>query len=342
MRSRLNNKVKIFKLFSDNLKEIKLHPGIRFEPEFSEGYICPLCFNLFHESDLSNDSFNPLTLEDIPPKSMGGNPKLLTCRKCNSRSGHVLDNNLLKRLQEVDAREFLPNQIYKTTFKSDQGTMNGLIEMDKEGNLNLKLKSEWSSPEKSDLFIKELFPPMTIYNPLLNFDKLFEPYKTNVFAIKFPKSADERKAEIALLKTAYLLAFSILGNAFLINRALVQVREQILNPDNQIFPGIFWINFDFPDTLRGINLIKSPKELRCFLIIFDLKTKSKKRQFAIALPGPSLPGISVYENIEKICCDDSVDEYIHLELEHLKDLDYVKETKNAWGAIWFWQKYCSE
>ncbi len=138
------------------------------------------------------------------------------------------------------------------------------------------------------------------------------------------------------------MAFSILGYSLLINSSLFKVRKQILNPDEKVFPGIYWFKYDFPDALRGINLIKSPKDLRCFLIIFDLKTKSKKRQFSIALPGPSLPGIKVYENIEKIMCNDSDDKYIQLEIEHLNDIDFVKEIKNVWDAYWFWQKYCAE
>ncbi len=201
MKTGLKDRVKIFNLFSENFQEIKSHPDIiRFEPDFSEGYLCPLCFELFMKFDLKDDAPNPLTLEDVPPKSLGGKPRLLTCRKCNSRSGHILDNNLLKRLKEFDAREFLPNQKYKSTFKSGKGIMNGLVDMDKDGIWTINLKSEWSDPKKSELFMKEVFPPRTIYNPLFNFDRQFETYRTNTFSIKFPISSDERRAEIALLK----------------------------------------------------------------------------------------------------------------------------------------------
>ena len=77
---------KIFKLFSQNLEWVKDHPAISFIPDFSSGYICPLCFDVFFEKDLDKISTNPLTLEDIPPASLGGKPKTLTCKKCNSRS----------------------------------------------------------------------------------------------------------------------------------------------------------------------------------------------------------------------------------------------------------------
>jgi hypothetical protein len=88
-------KEKIFKLFSQNLEWVKEHPSIRFKPDFSNGYICPLCFETFFEKDLDATLENYLTLEDIPPKSLGGKPLALTCKKCNSRSGHELDVHLL-------------------------------------------------------------------------------------------------------------------------------------------------------------------------------------------------------------------------------------------------------
>jgi hypothetical protein len=290
---------KIFDIFSQNLSLIKSHPEISFKPDFEDGYICPLCFDPYFESDLSPKSKNPLTLEDVPPKSLGGNPKILTCRECNSKSGHILDNHLLKRLREIDSMEFLPNSEYKTTFSINGHNTNGMVKVDQDGKVVFDIQPKWSNPESTKQFMKDVFPPRTIYNPLFHPEKQFEQYSTNKFTFKKPSNSDERRGEVALLRIGYLLAFSILGNAFLINGGLIGVREQILNPDKDILPKVFWIKYDFPKELMGINIIKSPKELRCFLAIFNLKTNSKVRQFAIALPGPSTPGIKIYENIDK-------------------------------------------
>lgn len=35
-----------------------------------------------------------VTIEDVPPKSIGGRPLVLTCRWCNHRSGQLLDANI--------------------------------------------------------------------------------------------------------------------------------------------------------------------------------------------------------------------------------------------------------
>jgi len=52
-------------------------------------YYCPICGDGYPE--LSAISGEELTLEDVPPKSIGGKPILLTCRRCNSSAGHTMD-----------------------------------------------------------------------------------------------------------------------------------------------------------------------------------------------------------------------------------------------------------
>ncbi|ELR73515.1 hypothetical protein C900_04367 [Fulvivirga imtechensis AK7] len=329
---------KLFKLFSANLNEVKRHASISLEPDFEDGYICPLCFDVFFCKDLSNASKNPLTLEDVPPKSLGGNPKTLTCRECNSKSGHELDTHLLIRLNEIDARNFAPNSKYRTTFSKDGNKINGLIEVDNNGELSLYLEPKISNPDEVKKFMNEVFPTRTIYNPLLNPDKMFDRYNSETFNIKLPDQSNERRAEIAILRAGYLLAFSILGNAFLINSGLYKVREQILNPDQIILQYPFWIKYEFPEEMLGLNIISSPKELGCYLMIFNLKTKSSKKQFAIALPGPSSPGIGVYKNIDSFLYQDG-DGFQNLQLVHIPDFAFVRNTQNAWGAHLIWQKY---
>jgi hypothetical protein len=87
-------------------------------------------------------------------------------------------------------------------------------------------------------------------------------------------------------------------------------------------------------------VIKSPTELKCFVAIFNLSTESKVRQFSIALPGPSAPGIKIYENIEKLLYNGNG--FRHIEIEHIPDFDFVKNLNNAWGAHLYWQKFTDE
>jgi hypothetical protein len=51
-------------------------------------YACPLCRRAFTAEALD---LRLLTLEDVPPKSVGGRPITLTCKTCNNWSGTTLD-----------------------------------------------------------------------------------------------------------------------------------------------------------------------------------------------------------------------------------------------------------
>lgn len=343
MSKNKDRKLTLFKLFSQNLEWVKEHPSIKFEPDFSNGYICPLCFDVFHEKDLDNSLPNHLTLEDIPPKSLGGKPLALTCKSCNNKSGHELDAHLLKILLANDVKMFLPNSKAQTTFELNGNKMNGMFEVDEKGTLQLNLQPEHSNPNQSKEFMKEMFPPRTIYNPFLYPEKIFdEQYSTPTFQMKFKETSNQRRAEVALLRIAYLLAYSTLGNGFLINGGLYKVREQILNPDKEILPKVFWLKFPFPKECEGINIVTLPKELQCFLVVFNLKTASQTRQFAIVLPGHSMPSIKVYDFISNELCVGDGTTFCNAMLENISQRDYLQKKEFAFLGNWYWQEYTKE
>lgn len=343
MNKSQKKKLAIFKLFSQNLEWVKEHPSISFRPDFSNGCICPLCFDVFYEKDLQPTGQNFLTLEDIPPVSLGGKPLALTCKTCNSRSGHELDIHLLKSLLETDSQLFLPNSKTNATFELHGNKINGALEVDENGTVRIDLQSKRSKPNEANQFMKDMFPPKIIYNPLFYPDKLFDDeYKTPTFKMRFSQTSNERRAEIALLRIAYLLAYSTLGNGFFINGGLYKVREQILNPDKDILPRVFWLKYDFPKENEGINIISLPHELRSFLVIFNLKTKSQSRQFGIVLPGPSSPTINVYDFITNQLCVGDGTKFTTAMLEHIPERDYLRKKEYAFASNWYWQKFTNE
>ena len=52
----------------------------------SEAYCCPICGGF--------KSIDELTLEHVPPKSMGGKEIILTCKACNNEAGSNIDLNI--------------------------------------------------------------------------------------------------------------------------------------------------------------------------------------------------------------------------------------------------------
>jgi len=80
----------IFDRYSENLLFLKSKNIIDIELKYDKTYICPLCLDQFSETALDQTIENPLSLEDAPPKSLGGKAKILTCKKCNNHRNSFL------------------------------------------------------------------------------------------------------------------------------------------------------------------------------------------------------------------------------------------------------------
>lgn len=333
-------RLKYFEKYSKNLEYVSTHEYAESLPQFSNQYLCPICMCTFPKESLDIKNANSLTLEDVPPKSLGGKPVLLTCHSCNSRCGHEIDNHLLSLIREIDFKSFLPNSSQKTSISIlDKSTVNGIVKVNQEGKLIIDVRSEWSNPKDIDNQNKNLYKRITRYSPLFRPGKRDE-FETNPLTIKFPNNANKRRAEIALLKTAYLYAFSVFGNGFLINPNLRPIQEQIRKPDELILKKPFWINYTFPDIAEGINLVKSPSHLRCFLIIFTLQSSSSRRQISVMLPGTSSPGFDIYNNFEESLKQKPDNEALNIELQHIPNSDYFQNNDKAWSSHYYWQEYC--
>ena len=77
-----------FELFEDGVQIIH-----RISSPLINAYVCPLCVRLFGDDALKNGQ---LTIEHIPPKSVGAQSVLLTCASCNNEAGSRLDSHLAK------------------------------------------------------------------------------------------------------------------------------------------------------------------------------------------------------------------------------------------------------
>ncbi len=57
-------------------------------PSTGDYYACPCCLRAYPRAAVAA---RVLTIEDVPPRALGGRPMLLTCAECNSRSGTNFD-----------------------------------------------------------------------------------------------------------------------------------------------------------------------------------------------------------------------------------------------------------
>lgn len=113
------------------------------------------------------------------------------------------------------------------------------------------------------------------------------------------------------------------------------VRKQIHEPEKEWIKNIGSLDNDFPENFDGVNVVKEPKELRSFAIAFKTKTKYKERKHIVLLPGPSNPGLKIYENMKRLSEEDKK---VTIELTKL-NLDGFLTNPNRvfeYHEVWNW------
>jgi hypothetical protein len=273
----------LFELYSMNLSAVKSHSRVRIEPDIDNIYMCPICFEYFTRDEVLAKPPEDIlvTIEHIPPEALSGKVRTLTCLSCNVGAGYELDSHLLHKLLVDDFIEGVPSSSVDAKVElNDEIKLTATIDVQKERHLRIVLDPSRSKPEEiSKLNELKHFPTVN-----MSFRGRRGKYYTN------------RRPEAALLRIAYLWAFSEFGYGFLINDSLKYVRAQIKNPSSNILPtwGIS-SRSDFPDESLGVNIITKPIELQSFLIIFDVYSELRKVRYGVILPGPTNPGPKVYE-----------------------------------------------
>ena len=274
----------LFDLFSRNLDIVKRHPKITIRPTFNEGFICPICFKLFKRNALSTEYDDHLTLEDVPPKSLGGKIVTLTCKICNNRGGSELESHLSKKLR-ADA------------FLSGSSGVQMRARFRPDPSVDLTATVQFTPDRVVDI---RYLPNQSDPGHIERLHKLEEAGDISSITIRFLMGYRMNRPEIALLRIAYLLAFARFGYGFLINDNLVCVRHQIRDFSEKILPNWGILRADYPDSAVGISVIHEPEELQSFLIVFDLETETGRTRHGIVLPGPTKPGLDVYERIAEL------------------------------------------
>ena len=235
-------------------------------------YLCPICGQGFSEESVNNGE---LTLEDVPPRSMGGRGLLLTCQKCNSRAGHKIEFYIKN---QRDLQGF--SQTLTGDNPTDEEKISGnLLINDEKFSVNVQQKGERTeieiigkanNPVKVDN-LKDYLVSGSINNSLDGIELKVEK------SVKF----DSRLLKIALLKSGFLLITAMLGYTYALDKRLTIVREQISNPEKNLLGSSFWIvpgkNQFFPNRC----IISVSKPLPLFLVTYD--------DSAVILPSPSSP-----------------------------------------------------
>lgn len=303
----------LFKKYSSNWSIIR--PLYNFgslneklNSEYKVGVMCPLCMRVHDRSSLNQNTENPLTLEHCPPEELGGKPKLLLCKKCNSTTGHALDIKLMEYLNvkpfnlgEAESSVVLQN----TKLKSGELDVNGTAEFTRVNSNSFAIDLKLGTKEK---YRKERL------NRILESDSFQIEYKPHT-------TPESSVVNAALLKIAYLLAFHKFGHLFILNPNYDNVRAQILDPRKRVLPtkGVSWDVSLEP----GYYLVKQPIVLKGLLIVFQLRFNNRISNVGVFLNHPDTIDINFYTLLkgkEKM--------KMSIEKEDFKELDFLTSKQN--------------
>ncbi|WP_262733464.1 HNH endonuclease [Gaetbulibacter sp. NE] len=291
-------------IFNKYIKNLNFLNEYGFVQSKKNVYICPIC--LSNHTEINTE--NPLTLEDAPPKSLGGKANTLTCKKCNNECGYKIDSHLVKRMRDLDKPKLLPNSSIPIEIKIDNEIIRAEITIDTEGN-------------------QKLISSLKNNNPNILRDRIKKGKKIEQITI-LREQIKPDNLEYALLKTAYLMVFEKFGYLFILDKSYDIVREQLTKPNQRIYPNGFWITQNLPESYCGCFILKN-KDIKSLTSNFILDTGKSKTMFIVQLPLPNLPiNISISKKLEQ---ERKMNLKFYpnpnIERDYLFNLDNIKELK---------------
>lgn len=202
---------------------------------FCDQYICPLCLKEFTNLDLENGL---LTLEHAPPRSIGGRGIVLTCADCNNKPGTKLDSQLIARMDFNKSMSYFANNLdlnlKRTRAKFTIGNHEINVDLVKEKNsTNIVFLRKENNPNKltqAEDYIKRLIKS--------------NAWSGTEFNIAPKNTYHKWKSQLAILKSAYLLAFAKFGYKYIFQKDFDAIRQQILDPNLKLEKN-FWLNGNY-------------------------------------------------------------------------------------------------
>ena len=236
----------------------------RLRPDFPRLYICPLCGYGYSERALAT---NELTLEDVPPKSLGGKPLVLTCRRCNSKAGHETDIHALNREKVIDfARGTLSKPLRARL--SHEGVTSSVDVTSVGKSLLVVGNPELTAPENR----REL---ESKWEQSAQKREALGTFSLELTGARY----NHRSALVSYLRAAYLAAFAVWGYKYIFHPKLkATVREYLLHPESETLRIFSMTRPDDDKVTRWMMLVEEPVELQSFMVSFG--------RHAVFLPWP--------------------------------------------------------
>ena len=229
-------------------------------------YACPTCLRLMTRADIESGD---LTLEHVPPESLGGRGIALTCRACNSTAGHTVDAAAHERHRLFELGKGLAGRggEFAGSVKLQIGGVATNAELRlQDSQAILKIHENSNHPQRFADQTQALARAAEMGRP--------EDLRLHVTA-KLPFKFE--RARISDLRAAFIAAFAQFGYRYAVHPRLAGIRKQVLDPDTPIIDGAWWI--------AGPEFTEDPM---MFLLHRPLEgVLIRLRQVLVILPWPS-------------------------------------------------------
>ena len=225
---------------------------------------CPICLTSFTRDAVEKGLY--VTLEHAPPETLDGSVKCLTCSKCNSSAGGKLDQAaamMNRAIMDRKAGRGIKVELdvcgtKQTTYLSPEGTVDtksvgrrtsdpAMMQMrnqmrDRLRGQKVVLLTEMKRRPDSDWDINK---GITI--------TLKQPSPNHVM--------------VSWLRSAYLMVFSLLGQGgyrYAESEAIRPIREQIMNPDDELMPSLLCTLSSAPS--KDMIMINNRQQPFCWIV----------------------------------------------------------------------------
>lgn len=216
---------------------------------------CPICLVEFSRDAVK--SGNGVSIEHVPPKSVGGVERCLTCSSCNDSAGRTIDQAAAMRNRAImDAESGRGVKLEVDAFGTKRTTYLSPVGITKD-YLNAKLA-------RSHL-VDKLFTNLESHGQeaviLAEFTK-GDDFDLTKGIIISSENPSKKHIEVSWLRSAYLLVFCLLGKygyRYAESESIMPIREQIMNPDKKIVNRA--IRTKFPATLPNEILFINKRQI---------------------------------------------------------------------------------
>lgn len=227
-------------------------------------YVCPICRDPFPMEAIED---RRLSVEHVPPESVGGCELLLTCTVCNNSAGTKLDAAAKTKEEVRLAMAGIADHPHRVKATIGALTVNGQLHT-KDGTYSLAIPSRINKPGTSEALHRVARAGATL-------------------AVEHERYS-ELGARISWLRAGYLALVAMQGYHVVLDPAMDIVRRQILECDERrMVTFIADAREDFPLSIRRILRVLDPQWHRGWTVQFG--------RYLVQLP--SLGDMTFYERL---------------------------------------------